>query len=128
MSISPTVIKALVATGVVYIIDNKLLQDGDMMSSAYYAAASGAGIYLGTEFGGKLAEYMPSQIKGVTGLAERVSEISIGAGVAYGINHLIFKNDSYGTTMKRVAGVAAADVISQLIADYLAGQPLVLLG
>lgn len=126
-SINPIVLKSLISVPIAYILDQKVLKEGDMYSSAYFASSVGAGIYVGTTFGATVASYVPSVPASYTGLAERVSEIGLGSASSWALNKFVLKNEKYGTGVSRVAVIAAADIASSLIVDYLNGQPLMII-
>ncbi len=126
-SINPVVLKALISLPIVYILDNKVAKDSEMMGSAYFAVSASAGIYVGSMLGTTLTSYLPSVPPTYTGVMDRVSEIGLGVGSSWILNKYVLKNDAYGTTMTRVGIVAIADIASSLAVDYLSGQPLVIL-
>ena len=126
-SINPIVLKSLISVPIAYILDQKVLKEGDMYSSAYFASSVGAGIYVGSTFGSTVAASIPSIPQSYIGIAERVSEIGLGAGASWALNKWVLKNDKYGTGVSRLAVISASDIFSSLIVDYLNGQPLMII-
>ena len=126
-SINPIVLKSLISVPIAYVLDQKVLKEGDMYSSGYFAASVGAGIYVGSTFGSTVAASIPSVPQSYIGIAERVSEISLGAGASWALNKWVLKNDKYGTGNSRIAVIAGADILSTLIVEYVSGQPLMII-
>ena len=122
-------VKPAAAAGVAFLLDKFVLNNPDQTSSLYFAAAAGAGI-LASDL---LSPYLPDLSKTVSTTAfysantieKRVLEISLGAGIGYGVNHFILKNTGYNEDMtKRLMAIAAADFISEYLTDYATAQPL----
>ena len=121
-----TLLKPLVMAGTVVAIDKFVMNNPNMNESLYFGLAGAVGVYTGNMVAKALPIPLPSgdYFDGKT-LETRVAEISIGAGVGYGLNRYVLKNDySYDQLLNKLAILAASDFISEYAVDYIEGRNL----
>ena len=122
------IIKPLVAVAVVVGLDKFYLKNQNLNSSLMFGASVGGGILIASMIGSSLPSLIPkitSNMVDVKTLQARIVEISIGTGAAYALNTYILKNEYNRNDMITKLGViVAADVISELIDDYMNVRPL----
>ncbi len=118
--------KPLLMAGAVVAIDRFVLKQTNLNNSLYFGVAGAIGVYTA----GMVATMVPLPLPSGTyfdgkTLELRILEITIGSGVAYGINRFVLKNDfNKNDMMLKVGVIAVADVISELADDYLSSRPL----
>ena len=118
--------KPLLMAGAVVALDRFVLKNSNLNNSLYFGVAGAIGIYMGGMVAKAIPLPLPSgdYFDGKT-LELRIAEITIGTGVAYGLNRFVLKNDfNKNEMMKKVGVLAVADVISELADDYLSSRPL----
>ena len=123
---SNTMMKPLLTGAVIVGLDKFVLKQTNMNNSLYFGLAGAIGVYAG----GMLATMIPLPLPsgdyfdGKT-LELRIAEITIGAGVGYGINAYVLKNDfNKQDMMKKLAVLAGADFVAEYADDYLNGRAL----
>lgn len=124
---NPLFVKGVSAFALSIAIDKYYFQNDDMKSNAMYAAATTAGILLGS----KLGEQIPAIIGDSAGLytgklvSQRVVEIATGGIAAYAINSYAFKNEyNRDLYMQKLLAIVAIDVAAEYLTDYVLGTSL----
>ena len=95
-----------------------------MEESGYFAIAGAAGAYFGAAAAKAMPLPLPSgeYFDGKT-VEMRIAEIGIGAGVGYGLNLFVLKNDyDQDGLMKKLGLLAVADFIAEYAVDYIQGR------
>ena len=122
-----TLMKPLIMGAVVIALDKFALKNENMNESMYLGLAGAIGVYTGTF----VAKMLPipnlptgEYFDGKT-IELRVAEISVSAGVGYGINKFVLNNEySQTQLLNKLALLAASDFISEYAVDYLTGKKL----
>ena len=119
-----TLLKPIAMATAVVALDKFVMKNENMNESLYFGLAGAAGAY----FGGMVAKAMPLPLPsgeyfdGKT-VETRIAEIGIGAGVGYGLNMYVLKNDyDQNALMNKLALLAAADFIAEYAVDYIQGR------
>jgi len=119
-----TLLKPIVMGAAVIALDKFAMKNENMEESLYFALAGAAGAY----FGAAVAKAMPLPLPsgeyfdGKT-VEMRIAEIGIGAGVGYGLNMFVLKNDYDQNALgKKLALLAASDFIAEYAVDYIQGR------
>lgn len=123
---SYSLVKPVVAAGVATALDKYWLQEPDMQSSLIFGASVGVGTYVGSMVGAAIAPSVDLPVLGNgKGLGQRVVEVVGGSGTSWLVHKYIFQNTNYNEDMMKTVGiVVAADVIGELVDDFMAGRPL----
>ena len=119
-----TLLKPIAMGAAIIALDKFYMQNENMTESLYFALAGATGAY----FGAAAAKLMPLPLPsgeyfdGKT-VEMRIAEIGIGAGVGYGLNMFVLKNDYDQNALgKKLALLAAADFIAEYAVDYIQGR------
>ena len=125
---SPMITKPIIAGIACAMMDKLILKKDNMMSNATFGASVAFGTLIGDGLGGALSSVFPDTnlyIIGGKTLAQRATEITVGAGTAYAINMYVLENDLRPSEMANKLGVIAlSQFIGEYGSDYFAGQPL----
>ena len=121
-------VKPLTAAATAFALDKFVLQNPNMMSSAYFGASVGAALFAVKMVEVNVPAFLPDIPSiGATGktLSDRVAEIAGGVGLSYAISKFVAKDTSSPQViMKRMAVVVAADLAGEYASDYANSRPL----
>ena len=123
-----TYIKPAISGIATVVLDKFMLKNNNMLSSAYFGASVAASLYIVALIQPQIPNIFPDiaaiGAKGQT-LSNRVAEIMLSTAGSYGVNKLVFKNDTNPQLMLQKFGVIlAADLIGEYASDYFNTQPL----
>jgi hypothetical protein len=119
-----TLLKPIVMGVVIVGIDKMYMQNENMTESVYFGMAGAAGAYFGAAAAKAMPLPLPSgeYFDGKT-VEMRIAEIGIGAGVGYGLNMFVLKNDYNQNDLgKKLALLAVADFVAEYAVDYIQGR------
>jgi hypothetical protein len=119
-----TLLKPIAMGAAVFALDKFAMKNPNMEESAYFAIAGAAGAYFGAAAAKAMPLPLPSgeYFDGKT-VEMRIAEIGIGAGVGYGLNLFVLKNDyDQDGLMKKLGLLAVADFIAEYAVDYIQGR------
>ena len=119
-----TLLKPLAMGAVVVALDKFVMKNQNMNESLYFGLAGAVGAYGGAMVAKAMPLPLPSgdYFDGKT-LEMRIAEIGIGAGVGYGLNMFVLKNDYDQNALgKKLALLATADFIAEYAVDYIQGR------
>ena len=117
--------KPLITGGLVIAGDKYFFNETDMTRSLYFGGATALGVY----GAGMVANSLPNLgkvgfVDGKT-LELRLAEIGLSAGLGYGLNRFVLKNDPRLSLMyNKIALIAGADFLAEYTTDYMENRPL----
>jgi hypothetical protein len=126
---NPLILKSVSAIGIAALADHYVLKVEDWTSNLMFGGAAAVGLAIGGYATSLLPfpDNLPSMdnLYSTKTVLQRVSEISLGAGVSWGIHTYVFKNNySPSQYMNQIAVLAVVDIGSEYMKDYITGQTL----
>jgi len=123
MSSSDSIVKPLTAGAVATLLDMYYLKNTNLNSCLMFGATVGGATFVSE----MISKNIPSAVgTKYSSLQDRVIEVSLTVGGAYGINRFILKNDyNPSNFMNRSAIIAVSNFAGEYAADYFATRPLV---
>ena len=123
MSSSDSIVKPLTAGLVAAGLDIYYLKNGNMQSAMIFGATVAGSTFVSE----MISKNIPSAVgTKYSSLQDRVIEVSLTTGGAYGINRYVFKNDyNPSNFMNRSAIIAVSNFAGEYMSDYFATRPLV---
>ena len=119
-----TLLKPLVMGATIVALDKFVMKTQNMNESLYFGLAGAVGAYGGAMVAKAMPLPLPSgdYFDGKT-VEMRIAEIGIGAGVGYGLNMFVLKNDYNQNDLgKKLALLAVADFVAEYAVDYIQGR------
>ena len=121
--ISASIIKPIIASGVILAIDRLYFKNLNLTSNLYFAGSVGAGTFVSSSIAEATRGMMPTNtIIGGLGknLESRVLEIASVSAVAYSTNRFFLKNEYNVNDMgMRLAAIAIGDLISEAVSEFV---------
>lgn len=130
MSVPIFLIKPLVSAGVAVALDVFYMKETSISRSLTLGGSVATGVYLGSMVGDIVPEMdaMPDVLGNGKGLFSRVAEVGSSVASSFLINKYVLKNTSYREDlMQKVGVIVVADLVGEVVSDFLAGQPIMLL-
>ena len=123
MSSSDSIVKPLTAGAVATLLDMYYLKNTNLQSCLIFGATVGGSTFVSE----MISKNIPSAVGSkYSSTQERVIEVIISAGGAYGINKFILKNDYNPSNMlNRLGIIAVSNFAGEYVSDYFATRPLV---
>jgi hypothetical protein len=123
MSSSDSIVKPLTAAATATLLDMYYLKNTNLNSCLMFGATVGGATFVSE----MISKNIPSAVgTKYSSLQDRVIEVSLTVGGAYGINRFILKNDyNPSNFMNRSAIIAVSNFAGEYAADYFATRPLV---
>jgi len=116
---------------IAYLLNMYVNKEGDTQRNLYFAGSSAAGLIAGSFVGDIVGNSLGSLIPSVSGvesgttLLERIVEIGTSSATGFFFNKYVVKNDFNSSRfMSNLGVIAATDVLSEYVTDYLLNQPL----
>lgn len=121
--ISASIVKPIIASGVILAIDRLYFKNLNLTSNLYFAGSVGAGTFVSSSIAESTRGMMPTNtIIGGLGknLESRVLEIASVSAVAYSANRFFLKNEYNVNDMgMRLAAIAIGDLISEAVSEFV---------
>ena len=122
-SSSDSIVKPLTAAATATVLDMYYLKNQNLQSCLMFGATVGGATFVSE----MISKNIPSAVgTKYSSLQDRVIEVSLTVGGAYGINRFILKNDyNPSNFMNRSAIIAVSNFAGEYASDYFATRPLV---
>jgi len=117
--------KPLITGGLVVAGDKFIFNEPDMTRSLYFGGATAVGVYGASLVANSLPNLGKVGFVDGKTLELRLAEIGLSAGLGYGLNRFVLKNDPRLSLMyNKIALIAGADFLAEYITDYMENRPL----
>jgi len=124
--VSPLYVKPIASGAVAILLDRYVLKNPDTQNCLYFGGAVAFGTAFAQVFSGLDLGILPdSQIYSGKLVSQRLIEIILAGGSAYGVNRFVLNNDFQPSQMTAKLGViVASEIIGEYISDYMSASPL----
>ena len=121
--VSASIVKPIVASGVILAIDRLYFKNLSLTSNMYFAGSVGVGTFFSSSIAEATRGLMPTNtIIGSLGknLESRVLEIASVSAVSYSANRFFLKNEYNINDMgMRLVAIAIGDLISEVVSEFV---------
>lgn len=119
--------RPLIVGATAVVLDKFLMGEQNLMSSAYFGVAVGAGVYAGEMIAPHMYNFpsLNQQLYSGKTLGNRITEVSASSVLGFATNRYLLGNDlTIGKAYSRIGVIALADVLGTYISEYLDDKPL----
>ena len=121
--VSASIVKSIIASAVILIIDRFYFKNSDLTSNLYFSGSVGLGTFVSSSIAETTRGMIPTNTMiGSLGknIESRVIEIVAVSSVAYGVNRFVLKNEiSTNDIYMKLCAIAAGDVVSEIVSEMV---------
>ena len=121
--ISASIVKPIIASGVILAIDCFYFKNLNLKSNLYFAGSVGGGTFVSSSIAESTRNMMPTNTMMRSlgkNLESRILEIASVSAVAYGTNRFVLKNEYNINDMgMRLVAIAIGDLISEAVSGFV---------
>ena len=120
---SASIIKPVVASSTIMLIDRFYFKNNDLRSNLYFAGCVGAGTFVSSSIAESTKGLSPTNTMVGSlkkNLESRIIEIACVTGVSYATNRFLLKNEYNSRDMyQKLGAIAIGDLVSEAVSEFV---------